>query len=100
MWIVTPDKDHHGQPIISVVHTDTIVSGAHLIGIAGEDHVPWGVTFYNSLDAFSAFYVNKYIDHHAHELVVYCNSLKFTSCCAEKDDFQRCYLNKLKMLFE
>ncbi|KIL57458.1 hypothetical protein M378DRAFT_188433 [Amanita muscaria Koide BX008] len=69
MWIVTPDVDGRGNPLMNVVHVDSIVRGAHLIGIVGKDRVPLQVTFANSLDAFSAFYVNNYIDHHAHELV-------------------------------
>ena len=66
------DDNNDGQTMsceCAAMRTDR--HGAHLIGIAGEDCVLWGVTFSNSLDAFSAFYVNKYIDHPAsHELVI------------------------------
>ena len=46
-----------------------MVLGAHLMGIAGATHwqFPHHLTFDRSLDAFQAFYVNKFIDHHAHE---------------------------------
>jgi len=68
MWMVEPDFDVQGNRIMSVVHLDSILRGAHLLGIAGADPVPLSLNFTNSLDAFRAFYVNKYIDHHAHEI--------------------------------
>ncbi len=42
-------------------------ASAHLIGISGSDFP--GFTFENSLDAFSPFYVNRYVDHHVHKLM-------------------------------
>lgn len=69
MWIVTPDSDRRGGPSLAVVHLDTLLRGAHLIGIAGRDFIPiHRFDFSDSLDAFQAFYVNKYADHHAHEI--------------------------------
>ncbi|KAJ6539906.1 hypothetical protein B0H10DRAFT_2181608 [Mycena sp. CBHHK59/15] len=47
MWIVTPDSLRDGGPSLAVVHLDCFLRGAHLIG---------------------ALYVNKYADHHAHEI--------------------------------
>ena len=35
----------------------------------GGDYIPLDLKFHNSLDAFQEFYVNKYIDHHSHEIV-------------------------------
>ncbi|KAF8170468.1 hypothetical protein K438DRAFT_1853988 [Mycena galopus ATCC 62051] len=69
MWMVTPDSDRRsGDPSLAVVHVDSILRGAHLIGIAGKDFIPiHRFDFSDSLDAFQAFYVNKYADHHAHE---------------------------------
>ena len=54
---------------MSVVHLDTILRNAHLMGVAGGDYIPLDLKFHNSLDAFQEFYVNKYIDHHSHEIV-------------------------------
>ncbi|KDR77955.1 hypothetical protein GALMADRAFT_94455 [Galerina marginata CBS 339.88] len=68
MWMVEPDFDSAGKRAMSVVHLDTILRGAHLMGVAGNDSIPHELKFFNSLDAFRAFYVNKYIDHHAHEI--------------------------------
>jgi hypothetical protein len=69
MWIVTPDSEPGGDPSLAVVHLDTILRGAHLIGVAGKDFIPiHRFDFSDSLDAFRAFYVNKYADHHSHEI--------------------------------
>ncbi|THU79867.1 hypothetical protein K435DRAFT_696868 [Dendrothele bispora CBS 962.96] len=69
MWrVYLPDEDRNGNRMMDVIHLDTILRGAHLIGIAGEEHLPRGFQHTDSLDAFQAFYVNKYIDHHAHEI--------------------------------
>jgi hypothetical protein len=69
MWVVEPDFQH-GRPCLEVIHLDTILWGAHLIGVSGTHFLPNDseFTFDKSLDAFSSFYVNKYVDHHAHEM--------------------------------
>ncbi|KAF8257450.1 hypothetical protein EI94DRAFT_1774442 [Lactarius quietus] len=53
MWVVAPD-----------------FQGAHLIGIYGADLLPNDLefTFDKSLDVFPSFYVNNYVDHHAHKI--------------------------------
>ena len=68
MWVVEPDLDHDGQRAMSIIHIDCILRGAHLIGVAGNDKIPLKLKYSSSLTAFKAFYVNKYIDHHAHEI--------------------------------
>ncbi|KAJ7932345.1 hypothetical protein B0H13DRAFT_2518823 [Mycena leptocephala] len=69
MWVVTPDSEPGGGPSLAVVHLDTILRGAHLIGMAGKDFIPiHRFDFSDSLDGFRAFYVNKYADHHSHEI--------------------------------
>ena len=67
MWKVEPDFDNLGNVAMSIIHLDSMVRGAHLMGIAGTTRIPHHLTFDRSLDAFQAFFVNKYIDHHAHE---------------------------------
>ncbi|KAJ7862883.1 hypothetical protein B0H14DRAFT_3084624 [Mycena olivaceomarginata] len=49
LWRVTPDFQRDRAPSLAVVHLDSILRGAHLIGIAGKDFIP-------------------YADHHAHEI--------------------------------
>jgi hypothetical protein len=68
LWTVVPELDVRGRRITSLVHIDTVLRGAHLIGVAGPDELlPKTLTYNHSLDVFRRFYVNKYIDYHAHE---------------------------------
>jgi hypothetical protein len=69
MWIVQPENDANGYRNMAVVHIDSIMRGAHLLAIFGPDFVDHSINFTQTLDAFSAFYANKYVDHHAHETV-------------------------------
>ncbi|KAI0349510.1 hypothetical protein OH77DRAFT_1414891 [Trametes cingulata] len=68
MWIVEPQLDDHGLPVMSVIHLDCMLCAAHLIDVSGAHTVPCNLCHTDSLDAFNAFYVNKYADHHAHEI--------------------------------
>jgi hypothetical protein len=68
MWMVKPDFDNTGNRAMSIIHLDSILQGAHLMGHAGNAQIPRNFTCHNSLDAFASFFVNKYIDHHAHEI--------------------------------
>ena len=64
MWIVEPDDEE----TFSIIHLDTIVRASHLLPVFGQDRVPTTLSFTDSLDTFTRFYVNKYIDHHAFEI--------------------------------
>ncbi|KAJ7613474.1 hypothetical protein FB45DRAFT_1111991 [Roridomyces roridus] len=72
MWIVKPDwvRGRPRDPSLAVVSLRTIFRAAHLIGMAGKEFVPADelFNFSHSLDAFKVFYINKYADHHAHEI--------------------------------
>jgi hypothetical protein len=68
MWIVEPEFLPDGSPFKAVIHLESIVRGAHLIGMAGREFLPPDFTFHDSFDAFEAFYVNKYADHHSNEI--------------------------------
>ncbi|KAG2136951.1 uncharacterized protein EDB93DRAFT_1242305 [Suillus bovinus] len=46
----------------------TVFRAAHLIPIYGSEYIPPSLKFYQSLDTFSSFYVNKYADHHVFEI--------------------------------
>ena len=69
MWMVEPDF-LRGKRVLEVIHLDSILCGAHLIGVSGSHFLPSDpvFNFSRSLDAFKTFYVNKYVDHHAHEI--------------------------------
>jgi hypothetical protein len=68
MWIVEPEMDDDDTQVTSIVHVDAIVRGAHLIGVYGKDFLPRNFAHFDSLAAFQAFFVNKFIDHHANEI--------------------------------
>ncbi|KDQ60532.1 hypothetical protein JAAARDRAFT_126257 [Jaapia argillacea MUCL 33604] len=54
---------------MAVIHVESIARGAHLIGLYGLTFLPEDFHFSYTLDAFQAFYVNKYGDHHLHQFV-------------------------------
>ena len=69
MWLVQPDFIRGGQPSLDVIHLDSIFRAAHLIGYSGKHFIPLqGFDYTQSLGYFKTFYVNKYADHHAHEI--------------------------------
>lgn len=68
MWITQPEYDHQGYRNAAVIHLDSIVRGAHLLAIFGTSFVDEDLNYTQTLDAFRAFYVNKYVDHHSHEI--------------------------------
>jgi hypothetical protein len=68
MWSVEPDCDRRRRRVTSVLHLDTFFRGAHLIPVFYDCSLPHNFHFSHSLDAFSSYYVNKYIDHHANEI--------------------------------
>ncbi|KAF8218902.1 hypothetical protein L208DRAFT_1345772, partial [Tricholoma matsutake] len=68
MWVVEPDVLGNGEAFTSIIHLDTIVRASHLIPVFGPQRVSKTLSFTDTLDAFSSFYVNKYVDHHAFEI--------------------------------
>lgn len=67
MWIVEPDLNRDGYRVMSVVHVDSIIRAAHLLPVFGDSPVPREINFAHTLNIYTAFYVNKYIDYHAFE---------------------------------
>ena len=68
MWIVQPNFDANGEHELEVIHAHCILRGAHLIPVYGHDRLPSDVHYTDTLNIFRAYYVNKYIDHHAFEI--------------------------------
>ena len=68
LWVVCPDVTW-GKRDKSVLHLDSFLRGTHLIPKYGMQRLPLDFHFSYSLDAFQAYYVNKYIDHHANEII-------------------------------
>ena len=53
LWRVEPDLDVMGRRMCSVIHIDTILHSAHLIGVpAGSQRLPKTFTHHDTLDAF------------------------------------------------
>jgi hypothetical protein len=68
MWMVRPANLPNRSPYYAVIHLDSIYHAAHLIPVYGMDRIPRNIKPHNCYDAFRAFYVNKYVDHHAFEI--------------------------------
>ncbi|KAF8953939.1 hypothetical protein BDZ97DRAFT_1908567 [Flammula alnicola] len=68
MWVVKPEIDDRGNRLMSVVHIDTILRGAHLLPVFGKQFLPLCFRHMWSLDAFKSFFVNKYADRHVNEV--------------------------------
>ena len=67
MWWVEPDFNIEGESLYAVIHLDTMVCAAHLIG-KPNGPVSSDITHISALEKFDSYYVNKYIDHHAYEI--------------------------------
>ena len=68
MWVVQPDRNADGSPAIGVIHLDSVLRAAHLMPVFGDALMLIELCAENSLNAFQAFYINKYIDYHAFEI--------------------------------
>ncbi|KIJ63554.1 hypothetical protein HYDPIDRAFT_92089 [Hydnomerulius pinastri MD-312] len=69
MWVVKPEYTPSGRRSLAVVHLDSIARVAHLLPVYGPSVLPEDLHFSQSLDAFRAFYVSRYADHHMHEFL-------------------------------
>lgn len=70
MWMVQPEY-HGGTRTLQVIHLDSIARGAHLLPVYGTGFLPEDFDYVFSLDAFKCYFVNHYIDHHAHEFLTF-----------------------------
>ncbi|KAF8834531.1 hypothetical protein BDN67DRAFT_992647 [Paxillus ammoniavirescens] len=69
MWIIRPGFNARNQPDISIIHLDTVYRAAHLILIYGAQNIPPDIQPHQLYDIFRAYYINKFADHHAFEIV-------------------------------
>ncbi|KAH9910697.1 uncharacterized protein BXZ73DRAFT_57860 [Epithele typhae] len=70
MWIYRPEKAPDGNHVTSVIPIGSIVRACHLIGVYTDgDKLPDTYHYSDSLDHFNRFYLNWYIDYHAHETI-------------------------------
>ncbi|KIL55144.1 hypothetical protein M378DRAFT_91349, partial [Amanita muscaria Koide BX008] len=69
MSIVDRDCGRDGSRTLEVIHIDAVIRGVHLIPVYGDGFIPLDIKFTNSLDRYDTFYVNRYADHHSHEII-------------------------------
>ena len=68
MWIVHHDHNTDGSPTADILHLNTLVCAAHLIGVYGDNFLLKDLSPDPSLNIVQSYYVNKYIDHHGCEI--------------------------------
>jgi len=69
-WVVQPEFTRRGTRHMGVIHLDSIIRGAHLLQKFPSDAPVYReINYTNILNLYTSFYVNKYIDHHAFEIV-------------------------------
>lgn len=56
------------SPVAFVIHLDCLLRATHLLAVPGNELIPKRLKHTGTLHAFNTFYVNKYTDHHAHEI--------------------------------
>lgn len=69
MYVVRPSPDSDTPRFMSVIPLTSIYRAAHLEPVYGTSYVPKHLQPHQSLDAFEFFFVNKFIDHHAFDLL-------------------------------
>jgi hypothetical protein len=69
MWMVKPDIHSDGSRLLAVVHIDSIYRAAHLMpAYRTARFIDRSLTMDDSLDSFSVFYINKFVDHNAFDI--------------------------------
>ncbi|KAG2040104.1 hypothetical protein BDR03DRAFT_1034319 [Suillus americanus] len=68
LWMVEPSSIN-GHVHFAVIHVESIFWSAHLIPVYGIEPLPTDIKSHHVLDIFTLFYVNRYADHHAFEIV-------------------------------
>ena len=69
MWLVEPEMDGEVR-VSSVIPLAAVARACHLQPALGDQFLPLDFHFADALDAFREYYVNCYIDYHAHETIV------------------------------
>jgi len=69
LWVVKPEYMGNRRTV-ALIPMDCIARGAHLLPVySAATPLPATFHFACSLDVFQAFFVNRFVDHHAHEFV-------------------------------
>jgi len=71
LWIVEPDYSEDNEPRLAIIGINQIYRAVHLIPVYGtSEYVERSLTMHDSLDTFTTFYVNKFVDYHAFRIVI------------------------------
>lgn len=69
-WVVEPELNLETlERNVDVVHLDCIARPIHVLPVFGSEPLPEDFHFSNLLDAFAAFYVNKFANHGLYDFV-------------------------------
>jgi hypothetical protein len=69
MWTVKQERDSHGKPTSKVNPLGSIAQAVHLIPVYGSSRVPEDFDYSRTLDTYNTFFVNHFVDHHAHKFI-------------------------------
>lgn len=69
LWRVKPETNNDGTQVASIIHLDTVLRGVQLLPTFDTRFIPIDLEFWETLDVFSEYYVNKYTDHHCFEII-------------------------------
>ncbi|KAG1851634.1 hypothetical protein DFJ58DRAFT_661567 [Suillus subalutaceus] len=69
MWMVQCSFHLDGSQELSVIHLDTIICALHLLPMFSDQFIDNDVLFHNSLDLFTSFYVNQFVDHNSFDIL-------------------------------
>ena len=69
MWVVRPEEVDDRR-IMGIIPLSSIARACHLMPVFHQTFLPSDFHFSDTLDAFQAYYVNCYVDYHAHETIL------------------------------
>lgn len=69
MWVLERNLRHGGSRDLHFIPLHMIVRACHLLPVYGNKPVPLGLLPENCLNIFKTFYLSKYADHHAFEIL-------------------------------
>ena len=69
MWTVQLECNWKGEPTVQVIPLKTIAHRVHLLPVYGSTRVPEEFSHHDALDSFNSFFVNHFVDHHAHGFI-------------------------------
>jgi hypothetical protein len=65
MWVVEPRLNPDGTRVSSIVNINALICAAHLLPVFDNKAVPRDLNCEETLDYFTIFYINRYVDHHS-----------------------------------